>query len=189
MNVYDFDGTVYDGESVFDFYLYSVRKQPKLVKYMFVVVKTLLLYKMCRMPKEKLLYLAKKYAKQYLTEIEDLDGKVKAFWDKNEHKIKPYYLKQQKEDDVILSASINCLLEEIAARIGISNLICTQMDSKTGEVLSLCYRETKAELFRGKFSDGKIENFYTDSYNDAAMMQLAERTYLVKGERVTLLEG
>ncbi len=189
MNVYDFDGTVYDGESVFDFYLYSVRKQPKLIKYMFVVTKTLVQYKMCRMPKEKLLYLAKKYAKQYLTEIEDLEGKIKSFWDKNEHKIKPYYLKQQKEDDVILSASINCLLDEIAKRLRISCLICTQMDPETGDILSLCYRETKADLFRKQFPDAKIENFYTDSFNDEPMMQLAKRTYLVKGNDVTLLEG
>ncbi len=189
MNVYDFDGTVYDGESVFDFYLYSVRKQPRLIKYMFIVVKTLVQYKMCRMPKEKLLYLAKKYAKQYLTEIKDLDGKIKSFWDKNEHKIKPYYLKQQKENDVILSASINCLLEEIAKRLGVSNLICTQMDKETGDVLSLCYRETKTELFQKHFPNTEIDCFYTDSFNDAAMMQMAKKTYLVKGNHVTLLEG
>ena len=35
MNVYDFDNTIYDGESVFDFYHYSVRKQPKLIRYLF----------------------------------------------------------------------------------------------------------------------------------------------------------
>ena len=188
MNVYDFDGTIYDGESVFDFYLYSVKKQPKLVKYLFVVVKTLVQYKICCMPKEKLLYLAKKYAKQYLTEIKDLDGKIKDFWDKNEYKIKPYYLKQQREDDVILSASINCLLEEIAKRLRISSLICTQMDRETGDVLSLCYRETKAELFQKQFPGASIENFYTDSFNDMAMMQMAKQTYIVKGNRVTLLE-
>lgn len=188
MNVYDFDGTVYDGESVFDFYLFSVKKQPKLIKYLFVVVKTLVQYKLCRMPKEKLLFLAQKYAKQYLLEIEDLDGKIKEFWDRNEHKIKAYYRMQQKENDVILSASIHCLLEEIANRIGISHLICTRMDKETGEVLSLCYRETKADLFRTQFPDAEIENFYTDSFNDAAMMKLAKHTYLVKGNKVTLLE-
>ena len=188
MNVYDFDGTIYDGESVFDFYLYSVRKQPKLIKYLFVVVKTLVQYKLCRMPKEKLLYLAQKYAKQYLLEIENLDGKIKDFWDRNAHKIKPYYHLQQQEDDVILSASINCLLEEIAERLGISHLICTCMDKETGEVLSLCYRETKAELFQKQFPETEIENFYTDSFNDATMMKLAKHTYLVKGNKITLLE-
>ena len=48
MNVYDFDNTIYDGESVFDFYLYSVRRQPKLIRYLFVVVKAFFKYNLCR---------------------------------------------------------------------------------------------------------------------------------------------
>ena len=52
MNVYDFDNTIYDGESVFDFYLYSVRRQPKLIRYLFVVVKAFLKYKFCRITTE-----------------------------------------------------------------------------------------------------------------------------------------
>ena len=189
MNVYDFDGTVYDGESVFDFYWYTVKKQPKLSKYMFVVVKTLLLYKICRVPEEKLLYLAKKYAKRYLLEVTDIEQKISDFWDKNEHKIKPFYLEQKREDDLIISASIHMLLEEILTRIGVKRYISTVMDKETGEVLQLCYRKTKAELFKNAYPGETIENFYTDSFNDSAMMQLSQKTFLVKGNKVTRMEG
>ena len=30
MNVYDFDGTIYDGDSSVDFWLYSIRKKPSV---------------------------------------------------------------------------------------------------------------------------------------------------------------
>ena len=45
MRVFDFDNTIYNGESVFDFYLFSIKKNPKVIKYLFVVVYNLLKYK------------------------------------------------------------------------------------------------------------------------------------------------
>ncbi len=189
MNVYDFDGTIYDGESVFDFYLYSVRKQPKLAKYLFIVVKTLVLYKLCRVPEEELMRLAQKYARQYLQEIRDLEKKISDFWDKNQHKIKSFYLQQKREDDVIISASIHMLLEEMLKRIGVKHCIASVIDIKSGEVQQICYRKTKVDLFRKAYPDASVDCFYTDSLNDKAMMQLAKKTYLVKGNKVTLMEG
>lgn len=187
MNVYDFDGTIYDGESVFDFYLYSVKKQPALLKYLFVVVKTLIAYKLCRLSEEKLLSLGKMYAKQYLSEVKDIDKLVVTFWDTHQHKIKPYYLLQKREDDVVISATADFLLEEILQRIGVTHVLSTQIDKYTGEITQLCYRKTKAALFCKNYPDVVIENFYTDSLNDAAMMKLAKRTYLVEKNNRTLL--
>lgn len=187
MNVYDFDGTIYKGESTFDFYLYSVKKQPKLIKYLFVVTKTLISYKLCLVSEEKLLYLAKKYARQYLMEIKDLDAKITDFWNKHQHKIKSFYLEQQQEDDVVISASISFVLEEIFNRIGVKHSLSTQVDKDTGEILSLCFRKTKADLFQKMYPDAVIDNFYTDSLNDTPMMQLAKRSYLVKGDHISLL--
>ncbi len=34
MNVYDFDGTIYRGDSTIDFYFYALKKQPALVKFL-----------------------------------------------------------------------------------------------------------------------------------------------------------
>ena len=33
MRVFDFDGTIYDGESLFDLYPYSARHDPKVFRY------------------------------------------------------------------------------------------------------------------------------------------------------------
>ena len=48
MRVFDFDNTVYDGESVIDFYLFSLRRNPKVARYVPVVLYHLLRYKLGR---------------------------------------------------------------------------------------------------------------------------------------------
>lgn len=188
MNVYDFDNTIYDGESVFDFYLYSVRRQPKLIRYLFVVVKAFFKYKLCRITTEEFEKIAEKYAQNYLSQLKDIDFLIKDFWDKNQHKIKHFYLCSRREDDVIISASIGFLLEELFSRIGVKNYLATEVDKTTGEVQKICYRKNKVQLFHSRFPGAEIENFYTDSKNDAAMMQIANRTYMVRGEDLELID-
>ena len=46
MRVFDFDNTIYDGESVIDFYLFSLRRNPKVARYVPVVLYHLLRYKL-----------------------------------------------------------------------------------------------------------------------------------------------
>jgi len=188
MNVYDFDGTIYNGESIFDFYLFTVRRQPKLIKYIYIVVKTLIRYKMCRVSEEELLRLAQKYAGQYLQELHNPEQTVCDFWDKFERKIKPFYATVQNEHDIVISASVELLLQEILKRIGVKHYICTVMNIENGEVTEFCYRGTKAALFQRKYPDAKIENFYTDSENDRAMMNLAKNSFLVKGKQIRRME-
>lgn len=188
MNVYDFDNTIYDGESVFDFYLYSVRRQPKLIRYLFVVVKAFFKYKLCRITTEEFEKIAEKHAQNYLSQLKDIDFYIKDFWDRNQHKIKHFYLCSRREDDVIISASIGFLLEELFSRIGVKNYLATEVDKTTGEVQKICYRKNKVQLFHSRFPGAEIENFYTDSKNDAAMMQIANRTYMVRGEDLELID-
>ena len=34
MRVFDFDGTIYDGESLFDLYMFSARYEPKVLRHL-----------------------------------------------------------------------------------------------------------------------------------------------------------
>ena len=40
------------------------------------------------------------------------------------------------------------------------------------------------ERFREIFPDGKIGEFYSDSYSDTPLARLAEKAFLVKGDRL-----
>lgn len=48
MRVFDFDGTIYDGESLFDLYMFSVRYEPKVLRHLAPVLRYAVQYKMGR---------------------------------------------------------------------------------------------------------------------------------------------
>lgn len=183
MNVYDFDNTIYDGESVIDFYLFALKKKPRLVTVLPKLCQMLLRYKACKVSAEELLLVAEKYAAKVLG-MADFESLVSAFWDKNQKKIKKFYLDRKREDDVILSASWSFLIEEVCRRLGIKWVIASEIDVKTGKITRLCFREKKVQIFKDEFPDVIIDKFYTDSMNDAPMFALAKRAFLVKGEMV-----
>lgn len=183
MNVYDFDNTIYDGESVVDFYIFLLNKNPRLMTLMPKMVWMLLRYKACRISEEELLRQAQRYTARFFSYVANRDLVVE-FWDKNQKKIKKFYLERRKDDDVVLSASCNILIEEMCQRLGIKTVISSEIDVQNGEILQLCFRERKPEIFRKYFPGAVIDNFYTDSMNDSPMFELARHIYLVKGNKV-----
>lgn len=183
MNVYDFDNTIYDGESVVDFYFFSLRKYPRLIWILPKIAEVLIKYKACIISSEELFAVAEKYVVNVFKNI-DFESLVSGFWDKNQRKIKSFYFEQQKDDDVILSASWSYLIEEACRRIGIKTVIASEIDLREGKIHRLCFREKKVEVFRDIFPDAVIDDFYTDSMNDAPMFKLAKRVFLVKGDKV-----
>lgn len=183
MNVYDFDNTLYKGESAFDFYIYCVIKKPQLLKVVFPVIKDLIKYKLCRMPVEEFNRRAVYYTETFFGVFEDIREEVRIFWDKKSHKIKSFYDELKKEDDVVISANVNILLDEILNRIGVKNRISTKFNLDTGKLEYICFSDTKLKLFAEKYGD-KIDNFYTDSKNDLPLMTIADNVYLVKGNKI-----
>lgn len=184
MNIYDFDNTIYDGESLFDFYIFCLKKDFKFIKYLKAAVVNLIKYKMCIITIDKLMVLCSKYVYDFLTDIGDMDTAVKEFWDKYEHKIKPWYFEYKKEDDIIVSANFNIFLEEILNRIDIHNYISSEVDPINKEVTQLCFRSNKVALYQQKYPNAEIDNFFTDSKNDMPMINISKNAYLVKDNKL-----
>ena len=114
--------------------------------------------------------------------IKNVDEYIIEFWNKNDFKIKDWYLKQKKEDDLIISASPYFLLIEITRRLKINNLIASNVNKKNGEFLSKnCYGEEKVKRFKEEYKGLKINNFYSDSLSDKPMMNIAKNSFLVDG--------
>lgn len=185
MNVYDFDGTLYDGESTFDFYLFCVKHHPRAIKFMFIVVWSFLKYKMCLVSEKQLMYLAEKYVLDFLSCCPDAQELAQKFWDRNFHKIKSFYNGVRQDNDVVVSASFGFLLRPVLDKIGIKNALMSEVDLEKGKVLRLCYRKNKVELFKNVFDVELVEDVYTDSLNDRPLMSLAGRdVYLVNGNNI-----
>ena len=184
MNVYDFDNTIYDGESAFDFFKFCLKKKPVLLKVLFPIVWDLIKYKSCRMSTEEFKERGAYYTETFFTLFDDIYAEIREFWDKNQHKIKPFYKEVQMEDDVIVTANVNILVQEIFTRMGVRHYIATTFDMEKGKLVEICFSDVKVKRFKERFGD-KIDDFYTDSKNDAPLMELAEKVYMVKKDKIT----
>ena len=165
MNVYDFDNTIYDGESFIDLFIFLFKKDPSLVKYIPDVINGLYKYTKGTINAEEALEQYSDVVTDYYNSIEDFDALVTEFWDTNIHKIKPFYFRQRQDDDIIISASPEVLLDDVMHRLNIKNYICSRTDGNA-HITDLCFRGRKVELFKEMYPDTIIDNFYTDSVND-----------------------
>ena len=188
MNIYDFDNTIYDGESAVDFFFFCLKKDTKLFRLVPLLIVKLAKYKMCLITIDELREYVEKYAKDLLDDFDDLDKMLKEFWKKNLKKIKPFYLEQKRDDDILLTATFGFLIEIPVKELGIKNVICSEIDTKTGKLQRLCYREHKRELLLKYISGNEKICFYTDSMNDKSMIEFADEAYLVKGKKIKKLK-
>lgn len=182
MNAYDFDKTIYDGDSTADFYIYSLKKHKKI----FFLTPSLI----CAFIK---FYIFKRGTKTMFKEKMyrflnycKIDTDVADFWDKHQHKIKDFYLKQQRTDDVIISASPEFLLEPICKRLNINHLIASKVDNKSGKYSGInCHGKEKVRRFYEVFENGEIEEFYSDSYSDTPLAELADKAFIVNKNEIS----
>ncbi|KAB8287536.1 haloacid dehalogenase [Bifidobacterium ramosum] len=208
MRVFDFDGTIYDGESLFDLYLFSARYDPTVFRHIAPVLRYAVKYKLGKATLEQMEHGVGKIARKYLRDLnasptvsrladndgtkadgdgrpsDGLDALVTAFWDRNMRRIKPWY--QPQPDDVIITASFDVTVGEACRRLGVRHLIASTIDPDTMEVTYLNFNTNKPKRFRELFgSDATIDEFYTDSRFDQPMIDLARHAFMVKGDTIT----
>lgn len=188
VNVYDFDNTIYDGETLVDFILYYIKTDRKIWKYVPKLIIIAIKDALHLFTVEQAIEAYASFLEGYYVNLGDTTQNVIKFWDKNEKKIKPWYAKVQKESDIIVSGSTDFILDEIMKRMGIKHYIGSSIDKETGKFIRLCFLENKVKAFYEIYPDKHIENFYTDSMNDKAMMDIADNVYLVKKNKITKIK-
>lgn len=176
MNVYDFDGTIYHGDSTLDFFLYSLRRYPTLIKHIPFQVRGYILYKFGKLTKTQF----KECFFQFLADI-DTDKMVTAFWKQNNSRIYLWYKKQQKQDDIIISASPEFLLRPLCQQLGVQCLIASKVDESSGKFIGEnCKGMEKVHRLVAEFGNCNIDNFYSDSVSDLPLAKLAKHAFLVR---------
>ena len=180
MNVYDFDKTIYSGDSSIDFYLFCLKKHKKIILLLPKQVWSFFKYKINIISKKDF----KECFFSFVEVLDDIEQDVKTFWDSNIVKVKSWYLRQKQEDDLIISASPQFLLEDPLKRLGVNNLLCSKVDKYTGKLLGPnCYGEEKLKRYRAKYGNREIDEFYSDSLSDYSLADIAKSAYIVKGEK------
>ena len=133
MNVFDFDGTIYDGDSSINFWLFCLKNDIKLIRFFPLQVSGLFLYIFKFVDKKEF----KKLFFKFLQGIKDIDACILSFWIENGNKIKGWYKEMQASDDCIISASPDFLLRPI----------CILFKEKFGKIeIENFYSDSKSDL-------------------------------------------
>ena len=183
INLFDFDKTIYDGDSTIDFYLYCLRRQPNLIVALPRQILAFVRYAFRSIGKDQW----KEEFFSFLAGTKDTDLLVLRFWESHENKIKSFYLKMDHSRDVVISASPEFLLAPICAKLGVKALIATKVDQKTGRLIGKNCRGTeKVTRLEEQFPDCRVLCAYSDSLTDLPILNLAEQAYLVRGKKLTI---
>ncbi len=182
-NVYDFDKTIYMGDSTIDFYLFCLKKHPGILVEIPVLLAYLIMhmFKMCSKTtfKEKFF--------RFLRHVDSIDDLLIQFWNINHSKIASFYIKGHNENDIIISASPEFLLQPICNSLNVQYLIASKVDKNTGLYSGEnCWGEEKVRRLREKMPDAAINEFYSDSLSDAPIAEIAEKAYIVQKNRIIL---
>lgn len=181
-NAYDFDKTIYDGDSTIDFYLYCLKKKKSIIFLLPIQIYAFILYILKIKDKE---FFKEKFF-IFVQKIPNIDLYIKKFWDHNIEKIKPWYLKQKKSSDIIISASPEFLLNPLTKSLKIDMVIATKVNKKTGKFESKnCYGKEKVKRLQQEKKKLKVEKFYTDSISsDKPMLDYAMEGFVVKKNKI-----
>ncbi len=186
MKGYDFDKTIYKNDSSTEFFIYMIFSRPYLLLFAPWFLIVLALYGM------KLI--SKKHVKEclffFIPWHSNIEKIVDKFWAKNANKIKDWYSYSRKDDDVIISASLSFIIKPVMEMLNIKNWIATNYNVKTGKIYGdNCYGEAKVVEFNRLYEGTNLEAFYSDSLSDLPMMKLAEKAYLVEGDKITEIDA
>ena len=184
MNIYDFDKTIYDGDSTTNFYKFCLKKRPWIALGLFRVLVPFTAYLFGKGTKTAF---KEQIYRGFLPKIKDKrEEYLSEFWEKNFCKIKKLYLKHQREDDIIISASPLFVVKPCTDRLGIKYVYASEVDPDTGAYDGInCHGEEKVRRFeKAGFNKQDAEEFYSDSLSDTPLAEISETAFIVSGEKL-----
>ncbi|MCQ2795491.1 MAG: haloacid dehalogenase-like hydrolase [Bacilli bacterium] len=176
MNVYDFDKTICKDDTEQDFFYYELRHRPINWIYIPYFIHANILRKL------KIIDEPERRHRIYLTlkHIKDIDQEVIKFWKWRKKKILDWYKAQQKEDDIVVSASPRFLLEPILIALNIKHYVVSEFDVKARRFIGpINVGEEKVRRFMKEYDVNDIDNFYTDSMKDMPMILVSKNAFIV----------
>lgn len=185
MNIYDFDETIYDGNSLTDFLKYSFVNKPFIV--ILSLVKStglIIIYVFNKNNIEKL----KSVMFSYMNKISNKVQFIENFVNQNKYKIKKWYKSNQRKDDIIISASCDFWIKPFCNSIGISNVIATKTNDKFEVIGKNCKSSEKINRLNEEYPNIDVNNAYSDSLSDTPMFEVAKKGYLVDKNKLVLFK-
>ena len=186
--VYDFDKTIYNGETSTDFMLFFLKRNPKYIIRIFNALYSLFYYK-------KNLKKSKEIFFKILNglDIKFLKEEINEFWKVKKDKIFSWVYdeifenKKIADELILISATPSIFLDGISKELGFDKLLSTEFEN-LNEVFNSkiiganCKGEEKVRRLNNYISDYNILKFYSDSMSDKPLFDLAdEKIFINKG--------
>lgn len=179
LDIYDFDKTVVPFDSGSTFLIFCFLRYPYLwllLPYYMVAALLFGLHILSLAQFKKHIFLFVRFV--------PLEKAVKAFWDRHEKDVFEWFLPENRARyTVVISASPDFLLKEIAERLKIDTLLCTHHDAKSGTLLGEnCRGEEKVRRFYEIFpKDAAVQCVYSDSYrHDRPIFSLGKQCFHIE---------
>lgn len=186
IDVYDFDGTIYDGDSTVDFTRFCLARHPA---------------GLAALPRVSASALGLLTGRHGLTEFKSalfgemakrfsLIGEARAFWSqpKTQAKLGDWFRHTPRDLPIVIaSASPEFELRCAAELLGVCTLIGTRCDGATGRLIGKnCKGEEKLRRIREAVGDFTIRAMYTDDAKaDAPLLRSAQEGYIVTHGKVS----
>ena len=181
MNIYDFDNTIYKGDTNKDILLYSFKKHPfKVIKALKKTKKLERDYKRGLITFERV----KEAMLSFLFEIDDLDGYIEKFVSSHMKNIKPWYLSRKNDYDIVISASYELWSIPFCKKLGIRYVLATKTDKEGHIIGKNCKGEEKVKRLASTIPNAQIVTSYSDSESDLPILNLAKTAYVVEGNKL-----
>ena len=182
VNLYDFDDTIYAGNSPLHFFIFCFKKRLIKFSHFIRIIYTYLQYKIKKINYTQL-------HENILSAVQglpDIDALIAEFWQDHKKNIKAFYLnKQDKSNDIIITASPEFLINPIAEELGVKAVIGSDVDKKTGLCSRpMCRGIEKVKEFEKKYPKAIIVEAYGNSKHDIPYLELAEKSFMVKKNKV-----
>ncbi len=180
IDVYDFDGTLFRGDSTMVFWLYCLRKKPSLMRHLPRQAAALVMMATKRWSLTR----GKGEFLRFMRDI-DVPEMAERFWSDpaTKRRLVDWFEPKSSELPVVIaSASPEIMLAPIARELGVPNLIGTRVEPSTGKLIgNNCKSAEKIERLRALFPDCQIRAMYTDDTKaDGPLLQLAQQKYHVR---------
>ena len=183
MNVYDFDETIYDGDSTRDFCIYLYTHYPKTWLALPRQLKALVCYMTGSLDKTGF----KEAFFSMFRYVRDIDAALDDFWNSHDDRVLEYYLAQKSADDVVVSASPEFIIAPLCKRLGLKHIIGSHVDKRTGLFDGPnCYGEEKVARFEAAgFEKAAVEKVYSDSLSDTPLARMGKEAHIVTKDGLT----
>lgn len=181
MNVYDWDKTIYRGDSTFGFVRWLYVHRPRTLLSIPRTALFGLLYGVKAVKKHTF----KENLFHMFTYVDDMEAAVEEFTSTHLDHVKDWYKQAQEADDLVISASPEFLIRSFCEKTGIDSCMASPVDITSGKYNGLnCHGKEKVRRFNELYENESIGKFYSDSLSDSPLAEISQQAYLVKGDEL-----